>query len=587
MTLLRVKDLRVRYPGEDKAVVDQLSFNLERGSCLGLVGESGSGKTQTALAIMGLLPTHAKAAGSVLLEQTELLGASTETLNQFRARRIAMIFQDPQSALNPYVRVGPQLQRILLEHDICTTREASQRVLDMLNKVGLPDPKRQSNVFPHQLSGGMRQRVMIGAALLAAPDVLIADEPTTALDVTVQAQILSLLATIRDESDAGLLLITHDLGVVAGHCDKLLVMEGGRQVEAGDTANLFAAPDSQQFKALLAVAPRIDRDAPPTQASEDIVLNVKGVSVAYRERGRGGKKNLQAVYPTDISLRQGETLAIVGESGSGKTSLARALVGLVPRSGVISFLGEQLAPSVGARNDEQHRNLQMIFQDPLASLNPTMRIVDIVAEPLWVHGEDTIARESAAQMLDRVGMSSEFLRRFPHELSGGQAQRVAIARALILKPAVLICDEAVAALDGTVQEEILQLLRAEQQSSGVSIMFITHDLAVVRQLAHRIAVMYMGRLCELADNATLFSRPRHPYTKALLDAVPLPNPAVEQNIRPLIGEVGSILSPPTGCAFHPRCEQATAVCGTHLPEFQSIASSTVACHRADELDLSY
>ena len=587
MSLLTVKDLQVHYPGNENAVVENLSFSIDKGECLGLVGESGSGKTQTALAIMGLLPMHARIGGSVTLQQTELLGANTTTLNKVRAQRIAMIFQDPQAALNPYVRIGSQLRRILLEHKICVPKEATQRVLAMLHRVGLPDPDRQYQVFPHQLSGGMRQRVMIGAALLAAPDLLIADEPTTALDVTVQAQILTLLKTIRDETDAALLLITHDLGVVAGHCDRLLVMDSGRAVEAGGTTAMFASPVSEKLQALLAVAPRIDRDAPPAQTGDDIVLNIKGLSVAYKERRLSGRKELQAVYPTDISLREGETLAIVGESGSGKTSLARALVGLIPTSGIVSFLGEQLAASVGARTSHQHRNLQMIFQDPLASLNPAMRILDIVAEPVLVHGEDTDAKNVATAMLERVGIGKDFLRRFPHELSGGQAQRVAIARALILKPAILICDEAVAALDGTVQEEILQLLKAEQRASGVSIVFITHDLAVVRQLGHRIAVMYMGRLCELADNAALFSRPRHPYTKALLDAVPVPDPTIESTAHPLIGEVGSILSPPSGCSFHPRCEQATAICSSRLPEFQKVPTGTVACHRADELDLSY
>jgi len=587
MPLLQVKNLHVSYPQSDSAAIESLSFSIQKGECLGLVGESGSGKTQAAMAIMGLLPTNAKISGSVSIEQTEIVGASNATINKIRARRVAMVFQDPQAALNPYVRIGTQLQRILLEHKICPPTETVQRVLAILAKVGLPDPERQFRVFPHQLSGGMRQRVMIGAALLGAPDLLIADEPTTALDVTVQAQILTLLASIRDETDAALLLITHDLGVVAGHCDRLLVMDCGRLVEEGETGNIFASPSSDKMKALLDVAPRIDRNAPTTHSGKDVVLDANGVFVTFKERRFGDKKTLHAVRPTDISLRRGETLAIVGESGSGKTSLARTLVGLIPTTGKISFLGDRLAATVSARTAQQHRNLQMIFQDPLASLNPAMRIVDIVTEPLFVHSENEQAHAAATSMLARVGIGQEFLQRFPHELSGGQAQRVAIARALILKPAVLICDEAVAALDGTVQEEILNLLRAEQAQSGVAIIFITHDLAVVRQLGHRIAVMYMGRLCEIASNDALFSRPRHPYTRALLDAVPAPDPSIQSTSRPLKGEVGSILSPPSGCPFHPRCEYATAKCSDKLPDLQDVPTGSVACHRANELDLGY
>jgi len=591
MGLLSVKDLNVQYPDSRRPAVTDLSFSVDRGESVGLVGESGSGKTQTALAIMGLLPANAVCSGSIRIDEEELLGASAAQLNRFRPGRVAIVFQDPLASLNPYISIGDQLRRILLEHSFCSPGDATSRTLEMLNKVGLPDPNRQYRAFPHQLSGGMRQRVMIGAALLGDPDLMIADEPTTALDVTVQAQILALLRELREESNAALLLITHDLGIVAGHCERTIVMDNGRALEDRSTRDVFASPSSDKMKALLQVAPCISRDSDigATPAEATVVLDIDKLAVSFDERRRGGSRKLNAVRPFSLSLRSGETIAIVGESGSGKTSLARAVVGLISTEyGAVSYLGSRLAGTVNARSREHHRNLQMVFQDPLASLNPAMRVVDIVAEPLRVHSEGVDNRDQmVTRSLQQVGLGNEFFDRYPHELSGGQAQRVAIARALILNPRVLICDEAVAALDGTVQEEILVLLREEQQRSGLAIIFITHDLAVVRQISHRVVVMYMGRAVEVAACEQLFSRPRHPYSKALLDAVPKPDPAIRQISTPLVGEVASILSPPVGCPFNPRCELAIATCSEVLPEFSVIGGGLVACHRAEELDLSY
>jgi peptide/nickel transport system ATP-binding protein len=589
MSLLEVGNLTISYEGSPEPAVSELCFTLDRGESLGVVGESGSGKTQTAMAIMGLLPANAEIRGSVVFDDTELIGASPDLLNQFRARRIAMVFQDPMAALNPYVRIGKQLRRILLEHKLCKTGEATEQTLDMLRKVGLPDPERQYRAFPHQLSGGMRQRVMIGAALLGEPDLLVADEPTTALDVTVQAQILHLLKELRAESDAALLLITHDLGVVAGNCERMLVMDRGKMLEEGTTQDVFKSPTSGKMQALLVATPRVtgESQAPPAPASSKTVLDIEELSVSFREQRNRGRIN--AVRPISLTVNKGETVAVVGESGSGKTSLARAVVGLVPAdTGRIMFLGKFLPGSLGTRKQESRRELQMVFQDPLASLNPAMRVSDIVAEPLRVHEPGGETQEASVEaILGQVGLGSELLERYPHELSGGQAQRVAIARSLILKPTVMICDEAVAALDGTVQDEILQLLRAEQLRSGLSLIFITHDLAVVRQISHRVLVMYMGRLCELANSDSLFGRPRHPYTKALLNAVPLPDPNASPVDAPLAGEVSSVLRPPSGCPFHPRCQQAIAICSESVPELADCDGSFVACHRAAELDLSY
>ena len=591
MELLRLRNLTVQYPDTQQPAVSSLSFSIDRGESVGLVGESGSGKTQTALAIMGLLPANAHYSGSICIDNQELLGASVAELNRVRPGRVAMVFQDPQASLNPYVSIGDQLRRILLEHRFCPSAEARSRTLHMLGRVGLPDPERQYRSYPHQLSGGMRQRVMMGAALLGDPDLLIADEPTTALDVTVQAQILALLGALREETGAALLLITHDLGVVAHHCQRTIVMDHGRALEDRTTHELFAAPSSEKMQQLLHAAPCISRDCDTlaTPAGAPVVLEIDAVAVSFDERRGGASRTLNAVRPFSLALRTGETIAIVGESGSGKTSLARAVVGLnATTQGTVSFQGSRLAATVSARSRAHHRDLQMVFQDPLASLNPAMRVADIVEEPLRVHAEATDRRDQVvAESLRRVGISEAFFDRFPHELSGGQAQRVAIARALILNPKVLICDEAVAALDGTVQEEILALLREEQQRSGLAIIFITHDLAVVRQISHRVVVMYMGRAVETAPCEQLFRRPKHPYTKALLDAVPQPDPTIRQAVTPLVGEIGSIISPPDGCPFNPRCELAIKICSETLPPLSGNGAGLVACHRAEELDLTY
>jgi oligopeptide/dipeptide ABC transporter ATP-binding protein len=580
MSLLNVDGLTIRY-GATAAVRD-LSFALEAGESVGLVGESGSGKTQTALAMLGLLPGNAATAGSITFAGTELLGASEKTLNPVRAQKIAIIFQDPMQALNPFVQVGAQLRRILLRHGLADRAQARERVMAMLERVGLPDAARQYAAYPHQLSGGMRQRVMIASALIAEPELLIADEPTTALDVTVQAQILELLEELR--KDTALLLITHDLGVVAGHCERMLVLQGGKLIEQGLTRNVFAHPQHEHTATLLAAAPRLDRaDIPATQPGAP-VFEISGAFVSYAERGR---RSLQAVRDVDLLVRAGETVAVVGESGSGKSSLVRAALGLVPmQAGRIAFCGAALHGLVQDRAQETRRGLQLVFQDPAGSLNPQMTVASIVAEPLLVHEAKLSAsarRDRAATMLKKTDLGDEYLDRYPHELSGGQAQRVAIARALILEPRVLVCDEAVAALDGTVREQILGLLRQVQEESGLAIIFISHDLAVVRAVSHRVLVMYMGALVELADNATLFANARHPYTRALLAAVPVPDPEHAGGKAVLTGEVPSTLQPPSGCAFHPRCPHAIAICKSETPQQRTVDRTTVACHLAEEM----
>jgi oligopeptide/dipeptide ABC transporter ATP-binding protein len=570
VSLLDVTGLGIRY-GDD-TVVDGVDLYVERGESVGLVGESGSGKSQSALAILGLLPQHAHVEGSIEFDGQQLLGASEETLNTIRACRIGMVFQDPMQALNPYLRVGKQLEQIMLSHGLAEKAEASTRAIEMLAKVGLPDPERQVRAYPHQLSGGMRQRVMIASALIAEPDLLIADEPTTALDVTIQAQILDLLEDIRDNT--ALLLITHDLGIVAGYCEHMIVLERGRVVDAGPTTSLFAAPGHAHTRTLIAAAPRVDRGAVPEPVSASTILSVGDVAVDYDE--------LHAVSDVSFAVRKGETIAVVGESGSGKSSLVRAILGLVPMvAGRVVYSGDTLEGPVQSRSLAMRRDLQLVFQDPVSALNPQMRVQTIVEEPLVVHEPALGAAERRAlvlEMLQKVGLEEKLLRRFPHELSGGQAQRAAIARALILDPKILICDEAVAALDGTVRAQVLDLLRGVQEETGLSIVFISHDLAVVRSLSHRVLVMYLGRLLEVADNERLFAKPAHPYTQALINSVPVPDPVVAPGRAPLLGEVPSLLNPPAGCVFHPRCRKADATCADTAPSLRDLGGTRVACH---------
>ncbi len=583
MSLLEVRNLGIRYPGG--AAVAGLSFSVDAGESVGLVGESGSGKTQTALAIMGLLPGNAVVSGSIAFGGTEIVGATERQLDRLRAERIGMVFQDPMQALNPYLPIGKQLRRVLLRHGTRDGREADQRVMHMLDRVGLPDPARQFRAYPHQLSGGMRQRVMIASALIADPELLIADEPTTALDVTVQAQILDLLERIRDET--ALLLITHDLAIIAGHCERLLVVDDGRLVEQGPTRKLFSEPQSPHTRRLIEAAPRLDGSTLPPLESGELVLEANDVSVSFEERDQ--RQPLHAVRDLDLQLRAGETVAVVGESGSGKSSFVRAVLGLIPmRAGSVTFCGRAIAGPVQARAAELRRDLQLVFQDPAASLNPQLRVERIVAEPLAVHAPDLDANERHARVADalqRVGLDASLQVRFPHQLSGGQAQRVAIARALILNPKVLVCDEAVAALDGSVRQQILDLLRREQEATGLAIVFISHDLAVVRAISHRVMVLYLGRLVELADGAGIFAHPRHPYTRALLDAVPVPDPLAPGGKLSLGGEMPSIINPPAGCVFHPRCRFAETRCRIQLPRTRSVGGARVACHRAEELEL--
>ncbi|RAG82538.1 ABC transporter ATP-binding protein [Streptacidiphilus pinicola] len=518
-TVLQVQDLRVIHPGPVTAL-DGLSFELAPGQVLGLVGESGSGKSAAALALLGLhRGTPTRVEGAVLLHRPDrpaldLNRASDTELRTVRGPELAMVFQEPLTSLDPYRRVGTQIATAYRLHTGASRADARQRTVEVLERVGI-DPKRARD-YPHQFSGGMRQRVLIAMALALRPRVLVADEPTTALDVTVQAQILRLLDELRAETGMALVLVSHDVGVVGGLAAEVVVLRQGRAVERGATGALLGRPEHPYTRALLEAVPRLDaplpeRDAP---AADDVLVEVEGLRVDFG--------SVRALRGVDLTVRRGETLGIVGESGSGKSTLGRTLVRLQdPSSGVVRFEGADLASWRGGELRRRRRELQMVFQDPTSSLNPRRLIGDSVAEPLRVRGERDEAklRAEVVGLLERVGLTSDHADRHPHQLSGGQRQRAAIARALILRPKLIVCDEPVSALDVTTQAQVVGLLRELREEFDLTLVFIAHDLAVVRSVSDRVAVMRQGEIVETLAAAKL-TEPQHAYTRALLDAVP-------------------------------------------------------------------
>jgi peptide/nickel transport system ATP-binding protein/glutathione transport system ATP-binding protein len=598
MALLEVENLDVRFATPDGEVhaVKDLSFALEQGETLGIVGESGSGKSQTVLSLVGLLAANGRATGRARLAGRDLLAMPPRELRAVRGRRIAMIFQDPMTSLNPYLTVEKQMIAVVQAHERISRRAARAHCLEMLNAVAIPEPNVRLKRYPHELSGGLRQRVMIAASLLLEPEILVADEPTTALDVTVQAQILDLLKDLKRRFDTAIVLITHDLGVVAGLADRVLVMNGGELKEQGSVREVFYRPQNDYTRMLLAAVPRLD-SAPPVEPpraadSSDPLVRVEALRVHFPVPGAGWLRKpevLRAVDGVDLELAPGETLGVVGESGSGKSTLARAILRLVPpTSGSIAVLGRELAALSPKHLRGIKRNLQVVFQDPLAALNPRMTVGDIVSEPLWTHRPDLDAAAVKAAVVDvlrRVGLTGRELNRYPHEFSGGQCQRIGIARALVLKPKVIICDEPVSALDVSIQREIVRLLLELRREFGLALVFIAHDLAVVRQLSHRVMVMYLGRVMEVADRDELYTNPRHPYTQALLSAVPLPDPDAERRRvhAVLRGELPSPIHPPSGCVFRTRCPYAIERCAAEVPMLRPFARSLIACHRAEEV----
>jgi peptide/nickel transport system ATP-binding protein len=677
--LLQVRNLVTRFETARGTVraVEQVSFDVHAGETLGLVGESGSGKSVTAMSLMRLVrPPGRIVSGSVLFGGRDLLALPERQMREVRGGGISMVFQDPMSSLNPVMRIRTQLEEAMLAHGKFTGAAARTRAVELMARVGIPDAEARLADYPDAFSGGMRQRVMIAMALANQPDVIIADEPTTALDVTIQAQILELLGELNRDLGTAIVLITHNLGVVARSCQRVAVMYGGRIVEQARSTELFAQPRHPYTRALLAATPHLaaDRDVPlvpidgrppdlvapipgcafaprcdaarerchaeqpatygdlstrtwecwvagadgelpprpvrdstppqrSTQTGAVPLLSVDGLVKTFPVKRRAGllrrtTVEIRAVDGIDLTIAAGETLGLVGESGCGKSTVARTLLGIhPPTSGRIVYDGRDAGRLTGAELRRFRSEVQLVFQDPMSSLNPRLTVGDAIREALVVQGiaKGAAARTRVAELLELVGLDPSAATRYPHEFSGGQRQRVVIARALAVGPRLLVCDEAVSALDVSLQAQIVNLLQKLQRDLGLSYLFIGHDLATVRHISDRIVVMYLGQVVESGPSELLTARPQHPYTASLLSAVPEPDPvheAARERIV-LIGDVPSPVDPPSACRFHTRCpigpaaDPTRAVCATEPPPLREVAPGQyAACHFPGELSRS-
>ena len=667
--LLDIRDLHTDIEIRSGVVhaLSGVDLHVNAGETLGIVGESGSGKTMTALSLMGLLPQGGSvSSGQIILDGQDLTKLPLKEKRKLRGTKVGMIFQDPLTSLNPTMKIGLQVCEPLRVHEKLSKKEALERAVEILKRVGMPRPEVVINNYPHQLSGGMRQRVMIAMALVCKPRILIADEPTTALDVTTQMQILDLIDELRDEYQMGVILITHDLGVVAGHTDRVAVMYAGRIVETAPTKTLFTEPKHRYTSSLMAALPERALaagtklfsipGAPPSltnlpvgcrfaarclwatdecragypdlsgddahtfscfhpvqegdespaalqakldtqkngdeagaqQAplvSSEVLLDVKEASREYESAGSGFFKRdkgvVSAVDRVSITVKKGETYGLVGESGCGKSTMGRLIAGLErPSSGAIKLDGRDLATLKGRDAVTIHRDVQMMFQDSYAAMDPRMRIDQILAEPMSIQktGNARQIAERIMEIIEQVGLTEEILDRYPHEFSGGQLQRIGFARSLTLAPDLIVADEPVSALDVSVQAQVLNLMKDLQAELGLSYLFISHDLAVVQYMADRIGVMYLGRIVEEGPAKEVVENPKHPYTKALIDSIPVPDPEFSHDDRAikLTGEPPSAVNPPEGCRFRPRCPFAGEEC--KIQPALTDERHRVACH---------
>ena len=553
--ILEISNLDVSFDIADGLVeaVKGVSLSIGKGECLGIVGESGSGKSQTFLAAFGLSADNARVSGSVKFQGREVLGLKRRELDGVRGRHVAFVFQDPLTALTPHLTIAAQMGEVLAHHFQLKGETARRKAVEWLERVRVPEAARRLGQYPHELSGGMRQRAMIAMAMMCEPALLVADEPTTALDATVQAQVLDLIEDLRQDSGAAVALITHDMGVIARMAQRVAVMRRGEIVETGPVDAIFTAPTADYTRMLLASAPRIDAariHALPAPDRGLPILDIDDVRVHFPVRIAGGlfgkTRQLRAVDGVSFSLQAGETLGVVGESGCGKSTLARAILQLLPRTaGAVTFLGRNLLPSEQESIRRARQDLQIVFQDPLASLDPRMTLGASVAEPLLAFAPHLNAAERerrVREMMSLVGLYPELINRYPHELSGGQNQRVGVARAMMLKPKLIVCDEAVSALDVSIQAQILKLLIDLQREFHMGMIFISHDLAVVREISHNVLVLYLGRAVEYGPAETILRDPRHPYTRVLLAAALTPDPAAARD-RPRLRLVGDLPSP--------------------------------------------
>ena len=651
--LLDVSNLNVTFELKNASVkaVDNVSFHVKKGEFLAVVGESGCGKSVSSLSILKLLPEKIANIQSkhLIFDGEDISNWSSDQLREIRGKRISMIFQEPMTSLNPVLTIGDQVTEPLITHLNLSVTEANIRAIELMEMVGIPEPKSRLTQYPHQFSGGMRQRVMIAIGLACQPDLIIADEPTTALDVTIQAQILELLKDISNRLGIAVIMITHNLGVVAAYADRVNVMYAGRIIETGTSNKIFKKPTHPYTIGLLRSVPRLDQSRkgklatidglppnlmnPPTgcrfyercpiknsdckqspslietspkelasvacwhfekamengsnmyasseENSKSIpdvnakpIIEIKNLKQHFNISLRTGwlktvSGKVKAVDDISFSIQPGETVGLVGESGCGKTSVGRSILHLNdPTSGDIKFKGIEMNNKSIAL---VRRDMQVIFQDPFSSLNPRMTIGEILDEPLRVHkiiDDKEKRKEKIDKLLGQVGLYTYMSERYPHELSGGQRQRVGIARALSMEPKLIICDEPVSALDVSVQAQIINLLEDLQKELGLSYLFIAHDLAVVRHISHKVIVMYLGKIMEVAEESMLYSNPQHPYTKALLDAAPVPDPEIEKNRKRIIlkGELPSPLNPPKGCVFSSRCPKFSDECSKETPE---------------------
>jgi peptide/nickel transport system ATP-binding protein len=544
-TVLRIHDLHVRFAGREDEAVSGVSLDVSAGEVVALVGESGSGKSVTSLAAMGLLPGTASATGSIRVADRdgdrEVLGATPSELDDIRGRVVSMVFQEPMTALNPTMTLGAQIAEAVRNHTSATKAEAAERAVELMRQVGIPDAERRANQFPHEFSGGQRQRVVIAIALACEPRVIIADEPTTALDVTVQAEILDLLRALVRERGVGVMMITHNMGVVADLADRVFVMRHGRVVESGAAERVLTAPTHDYTRTLLAAIPEL----PPAAfggaevageshafpAPENPVISMRGVTAGYRVNGRFAP----AIHDIDLAVGPGEFVGLVGESGSGKSTVSRLALGLLPASaGEIALLGQPLGALRGRSARRMLSEVGVVFQDPGGSLDPRMTVGESIAEPLSIHARrmsHAEKRARVAELLDAVRLPKDAAARYPHEFSGGQRQRVGLARALVLKPRLLVADEPTSALDVSVQAEVLDVLRALHAELGFGCLFVSHDLGVVNQLTQRVVVMRRGRIVEQGLTADVLRAPRELYTQELLASVPSPDPVAQRERR--------------------------------------------------------